>query len=235
MCARSGFDLKNSLLATGWLPAPASACHFAGLPAPAHRPCPVARCAAIRACAWSMPRSCRASSAATPTRQPSWWRKKRWICCGRRCGRKRQVGRQRAVRARPPWSLPAAVENARYASGLKACPADQVRCAGDQAGVCSGTFLCVFLVCDRALPAADFDASLLRPSRSTLEAAVAACAGCTSAGGQKEFKLAQGLEKIQENPFFEQKHAHRHCAKWRTVANSAGFEKRSLSRIRNFF
>ena len=64
---------------------------------------------------------------------------------------------------------------------------------------------------------------------------IAASAGCTSAGGQKEFKLAQGLEKIQENPFFEQKHAHRHCAKWRTVANSAGFEKRSLSRIRNFF
>ena len=32
---------------------------------------------------------------------------------------------------------------------------------------------------------------------------IAASAGCTSAGGQKEFKLAQGLEKIQENPFLD--------------------------------
>ena len=38
------------------------------------------------------------------------------------------------------------------------------------------------MVCDRALPAADFDAALVRPSRSTLEAAVAACADVCSWG-----------------------------------------------------
>lgn len=37
-----------------------------------------------------------------------------------------------------------------------------------------------FLRCERALPAADFAAALVRPSRSTLEAAVATAADVTS-------------------------------------------------------